>query len=315
MYMEENRRKDGFVGEKQINIPTGALNTHIVNVPFKNALYITHIGYFPNANFHYRKREQGCEDYILIYCLDGRGHYETPKGSFTLEYNQFILLPPDQFHSYWADLENPWTICWVHLNGSMLNEMNGNFKLEQFESPTALPYNNQILELWNEMYSSLSEGYTEENLVYANLCLYRFVSFFLFPSRVSKLQVEHKREDQLEKSISFMKANIHKRLTVDELAKEFNYSPSHYATLFKQKEGLSPIDYFIRIKIRYACQLLSNGNLIVKEVAEKIGYDDPYYFSRIFKKVTGKSPQEYKIINLKNSLAFSGRTEELATAI
>lgn len=57
---------------------------------------------------------------------------------------------------------------------------------------------------------------------------------------------------------------------------------------------MSPLDYFIRMKIQYACQLLSQSNLKIKEAGEKTGYDDPYYFSRLFKKVTGKSPAQYK---------------------
>jgi YesN/AraC family two-component response regulator len=48
------------------------------------------------------------------------------------------------------------------------------------------------------------------------------------------------------------------------------------------------------MKIHYACQLLSQSKMKIKEVGDKIGYDDPYYFSRIFKKVTGKSPVQYK---------------------
>lgn len=102
------------------------------------------------------------------------------------------------------------------------------------------------------------------------------------------------KEDPLERSITFMKNNIQKQLSVEEIAREFHYSPSHYTALFKKKTGLSPIDYFIRMKIHYACQLLSQRELIIKEIADKVGYEDPYYFSRIFKKVTGKSPEQYK---------------------
>jgi YesN/AraC family two-component response regulator len=105
---------------------------------------------------------------------------------------------------------------------------------------------------------------------------------------------ESEIEYLIDQSISFMKANFHKRLSIDDLANEFRYSPSRYTVLFRQKTGLSPMDYFIRIKIQEACHLLVNTDLFVKEVAGKVGYDDQYYFSRIFKKVTGKGPLEYK---------------------
>jgi len=57
---------------------------------------------------------------------------------------------------------------------------------------------------------------------------------------------------------------------------------------------MSPIDYFIRLKIHFACQLLTQTDLKIKEIADRIGYDDPYYFSRLFKQVTGQSPKVYK---------------------
>lgn len=56
----------------------------------------------------------------------------------------------------------------------------------------------------------------------------------------------------------------------------------------------STIDYFIQIKIQQACQLLDYSNLRINEISSRIGYEDPYYFSRIFKKVTGVSPDNYK---------------------
>ncbi|SMO71591.1 AraC family transcriptional regulator [Solitalea koreensis] len=282
------RQIDGFVGAQQIDIPESALARHL------NLFYITHIGYYPNAQFHYRRRENGCNDYILIYCLNGKGHYTCEQGSFTVKPNQFILLTPHQFHCYQSDIDDPWTIYWVHFTGKNIEDLKADLNLDRFSIPTDLPYNEKTIELWQEMYSSILDGFSTDNMNYANLSLYRFISFFLFPTKAKYTIKESKKVDPLEQSITFMKTNIHRRLSAEEIAKEFNFSASHYSALFKKKTGLSPIDFFIRIKIRYACQLLTQSNLIVKEVAEKIGYDDPYNFSRIFKKITGSSPLEYK---------------------
>ncbi|SMO76867.1 AraC family transcriptional regulator [Solitalea koreensis] len=306
--MKDFKYEDSLL-EEPINIPEEVLNS-IKKMPFKNMLYITHVGYFPN------KREKGSNDYVLIYCLTGKGQCETQNGTFVLRPNQFILLPPNEYYCYQADIEQPWTIYCMHFNGSMINELNESFDLEQFAVPTNLPFNNQILETWKEIYTSLLDGYTDENIGYANLCLYRFVSFFLFPNRSQKTIQEPEQEDLLDQSISFMKANVHKRFSVDEIAETFQYSPSHYSVLFKQKTGLSPIDYFIKIKIQHACELLTGSNLIVKEIAVKVGYEDPYYFTRIFKKVTGKTPREYKEVNrLGNKASFEIRSNEQRMAV
>jgi AraC-like DNA-binding protein len=288
------RRKDGFVGEKQINMPEDELQQYIKGMSFRGSLFITHIGFFPKAQFHFREREQGNDDFILIYCLEGKGYYSTAIGNYKLTANQFFILPPHQFHNYQADLNDPWSIYWVHFSSNKLKELGTEYDLEKFVTPTNILFNQKILDTWNEMYVSLAQGYTKESMDYANLCLYHFISYFIFPSNTQKLLQQMQKEDPLDRSISFMKANIHKQLSVEEIARQFHYSPSHYTALFKKKMGLSPIEYFIRMKIHYACQLLSQRELIIKEIADKIGYDDPYYFSRIFKKVTGKSPEQYK---------------------
>src|SRR6476646_6456408 len=92
------KRRDGFAGEKQINIPKSILNRFVRKTTFLNSLYITHIGYFPNASFHYRERRQGCDDYILLYSLCGKGYIENAGGTMELNPNQFIIIPPHLFH-------------------------------------------------------------------------------------------------------------------------------------------------------------------------------------------------------------------------
>ncbi|MGX7155721.1 helix-turn-helix domain-containing protein, partial [Enterococcus rivorum] len=98
----------------------------------------------------------------------------------------------------------------------------------------------------------------------------------------------------LTKSIRFMNENISKDLTLFELSKHLNISQSYVSAIFKKYLNKSPIDYFIEIRIEQACKYLKMTDLKIYEIAKKVGYQDPYYFSRIFKKLTSYSPKEYR---------------------
>jgi len=72
------------------------------------------------------------------------------------------------------------------------------------------------------------------------------------------------------------------------------FSDSQFFVFFKGATGLTPLNYFIRLRIRLACELLGDSNLSVKEISFCLGYSDPCYFSRIFKQVTGVAPSHYR---------------------
>lgn len=290
--MSITRRRDGFRGEKQINVPVSVIDKYLKNSPLLNDLYITYIGFYPKASFHYRERKKGCSDNILFYCLGGKGYYDTHLGNFELVANQFAILPAHHFHRYQADLKDPWTIYWIHFRGDKLIKLNDFLNIERYIRPTNIKYDERFISAWEEIYNALRMGYSKSNLCYANLCLYRFVSLFIFPEVKAHMRDE---QDVISDSISFMKANIHKMLTVDDIASHFHYSSSHFSTLFKNKTSQPPLEYFIQLKMHYACQLLDQSTLRIKEIASKVGYSDPYYFSRIFCKVMGISPNKYKL--------------------
>src|SRR5215831_7588009 len=127
--MEPQWRKDGFMGEKQINIPPSVLNKLVKKREFLSSLYITHIGYFPKALYHYRERKHGCDDYILLYSLGGIGYIENVKERMEMNANQFIIIPPHLFHRYQADINDPWTLYWVHFSSNKLKEINADLKV------------------------------------------------------------------------------------------------------------------------------------------------------------------------------------------
>jgi AraC-like DNA-binding protein len=100
---------------------------------------------------------------------------------------------------------------------------------------------------------------------------------------------------KIEQSIAYMMQHLDRPLQVSTLAATVNVSPSHFFALFKKWAGCPPIDYFIRLRMQRACRLLESTSLSVKEIAAKLGYDDAFYFSRIFKSVHAIPPRDYRV--------------------
>lgn len=286
-------KKEGFEGQKAIVLPRKILAARCVKNGIINSMYITDIGYYPKAKFHYRTRQGGADQHILIYCHDGCGKALIKGVEYFVEQGEFIVVPMKQPHIYQADENNPWTIYWVHFKGSAadaivstLERKNNGFK--GFVSLSQYPIN-----LFNEIYSQLERGYSNDNLIYANMSLWHFLVSIIYNN---KLPGTGKRndKDEVDKAIDFLADRINHTLSLEEIAAAVNLSSSHFSYVFKRKTGFSPIDYFNHLKIQKACQYLLFTNLRIKEIGDKIGISDPYYFSRMFTKVMGMSPKEYK---------------------
>ncbi len=101
-------------------------------------------------------------------------------------------------------------------------------------------------------------------------------------------------ENVIERAIELMKTRLEETLSLGELSRELGLSSGYFCRLFKQRMDQAPIDYFIRLKIQKACQYLDFTDIAVQEVAGTLGYEDPYYFSRVFKRVMGVSPLQYR---------------------
>jgi AraC-like DNA-binding protein len=289
------KRRDGFEGERLINIPQKVWKEAIEKDPILFPIYVTQIGYFPKASGHYRERRKGCEDNILIYCLQGIGYYILDNKRYVVNPNQFILIPAtDRYIRYWSDEQDPWTIYWVHFTGNVIDIFNKSLNLSITKGPVHMPFNEKAIEIWQNIYQTLEMGYSSENLCSACFCLYHLIATFLFPERhINREKNDH--VDIITKTILNMRNNLNKKLTVEDMATMHALSVSHFSNLFRKDTGMPPLDYFIHLKMQKACQLLYSNGSKIKTVAFDLGYEDPYYFSRIFKKYIGISPEQYRI--------------------
>lgn len=294
------RKGRGFAGQKIIAIPQKIIS-QLENDALLNSLFLTRIGYFPNAKFHYRDRKEGINEYILIHCVDGKGWYEINGERFHVEPNILFILPEDIPHRYGADAEDPWSIYWIHFAGTMAKKFTSsmiNFADSSSDNHPSqfIPHLTARQHIFHEIYQALERGYSTDNLGYANTCLWHFLGSLCFSNTYEWLKSDKDKEenDLVEASISCMKEHLHTALSLEDLAHNVHYSPSYFSTLFKKETGYSPIDYFIHLKIQKACQYLDLTNLNINEISLKTGYDDSHYFSRLFHKIMGLSPTEYR---------------------
>ena len=94
--------------------------------------------------------------------------------------------------------------------------------------------------------------------------------------------------------VYYMQEHIENKLSLQDLAQHFNYSESHLSLLFQKETGISPINYFIRLKIQKACQYIELTSMKLSEIAIRLGFEEPAYFSRVFTKIIGMSPSTYR---------------------
>lgn len=88
---------------------------------------------------------------------------------------------------------------------------------------------------------------------------------------------------------------FNKKISLSELASGLYISKDYLRQVFRKEYGLSPMRYMIQKRIEHACHLLKGANMSISEVAQQCGFDDPYYFSRLFKKIMGVPPTKYNL--------------------
>jgi len=120
------------------------------------------------------------------------------------------------------------------------------------------------------------------------------MELFLYLLQKSEISKTYSKADiTVFKIIDLLEANCESKLTGDYLASELQMNYSYLCGVFKQRTGLSILDYHLRLRIEKSTELLKSRHLNISEVSEKMGFSNPFYFSRMFKKVMGYSPTEY----------------------
>jgi len=235
---------------------------------------------------------EGRNDYQLIYIASGKGHFffngvETivPKGNM-------VLFRPKEPQVYYYYAKDETEVYWVHFTGREVEKYLEHYVLNEnkhvFFSGTSPDYQ------W--IYNQIIQEMQLKRANYEELIQIMLQHIFLMINRYIK---EGKQADseviyQIEKATHFFNKNYNTNISIEQYAKEHHMSKNWFIHCFKNIIKVTPMQYIISLRLNVAKNYLESSDKNITEIANTVGYDNPLYFSRLFKKHTGLSPLEYR---------------------
>jgi len=115
------------------------------------------------------------------------------------------------------------------------------------------------------------------------------------PDEISSINFEsYDRTGIVSAIVDYLGGNYMKQISLDKISRKMFLTPAYISKVFKEETGESPINYLIKIRLSKACEMLRKSRLSIKEVSKNAGYEDAYYFSKLFKKYYGLPPSKYR---------------------
>ena len=286
------RIADGFPGERLVILPQNVLR-QAVRIPACSDLCVTHIGRFDRVLGHYVDRPSGCAQHVLIFCIGGRGVVHAGASKWFLHRGHGIVLPPNVAHRYAADARDPWTVFWFHFTGARAAAYVKMLGLTTRQPRFWIQNVDVMIEAFEECYHHTIGGHTDSDLIGLSTTFIRFMGLCRTMKRSPSTRRRH-TEERIVRSVRFLRENLDRTLTLAQIAKETGISVPHFCAMFKRQINCGPLEFFARLKMQRACELLLQTNQDVSEIAYGLGFTDPLYFSKRFRLHVGASPSKYR---------------------
>ena len=267
-----------------------------------------HAIYYFEFDKHYYHLPESHNFWEMVYVDKGEIIALTDGKSSTLSEGQAIFHKPGELHAHTSNGEvanNMLVVSFTCRSECMSFFENKTFTLDK-TSKTLLSLflkesENALGEISNDFYDKTPLDFSECKFGSAQLLKYHFTEFLIKLLRggasmsFNTANTRQATQDTLaEMIVSYMKNNIHKPITLNDICDNFFLRKSQLSIIFKEYTGKSPMRYYSDLKIDEAKKLLREDELSVSEISEKLNYSGIHNFSRAFKEATGFSPLGYK---------------------
>lgn len=260
-----------------------------------DVLSLTKLSFFKVSRYEYAEkfacdfRNYPRPHYCMGFVLQGNGCFTHEHGEENISAGDVIFVPvTSRYSAQWRGEPN---VCYISFHFSFDGYDLFSSKRELYVQKVSIPEQERMRALFERAYEFEKNGGDEGARLAALGAFYEAMSI-VFPRLVfSEMQ---NRDRRIEKALEFIALNYTRPLTVGDIAQACNMSTSHFYACFKNGVGIPPIEYKNELCIHRAMLYLVTDNRSIAEIGELLGFESTAYFRKVFKRVTGKTPKEYR---------------------
>ena len=235
-------------------------------------------------------------EYQLLYIIEGEGEFHSKTvPNARLKEGDFFLLFPGEWHSYHPTGPRGWKKYWIGFKGrNMDDRVQANF-LSPSKPIYHVGYSADIVHLYKQAYQKALEEAAYSQQLLAGIVNHLIGMMYSLERNIQLKSRNQTHVNIINRARLRIREELESPLTIQQVAEDLGVSYSNFRKLFKEHTGLSPATYQQDLRLQRAKELLSTTDLSIKEIAYRLNFESPDYFSSKFKIKTGRKPSDLRL--------------------
>ncbi len=233
----------------------------------------------------------------FYYICDGEGWIKYGDEEYYPKRKQLLLLPAGVMQSYSTINENTFKKYWCHFTATV-GDMN---LFDIIKLPRFIDVKDE--KVLGDLFCKLLRSFSSKDIsatIRTKGILLEIISYYIENSEIKEINIStSKAIKKLNDVITYINGNYNADITNERLAAIMSLHPNYFIRFFKKHFGITPIQYVNKIRLEKAKYILREGNHSVTQTANIVGFNDVFYFSRVFKIYTGYSPSDFQLFGEK----------------